>query len=950
MKKELLIQRLLSGFCLTLISISLFAQNNGKITGKVVDSKGVALTGASVIVKGLNKGNSTDNDGLFSIENIPNGSYKLGISFVGYLSVELTVPVPQSSILNVSLNDDVNGLEEVIVTGVFDERKAINSSVAISTLSTKQIERLQPNSAADLLKNVPGVFVNSSAGEIRSTVYSRGISNRPSFNYDVSGMTYVSMQEDGLPVTNIGFNYWSPDLFLRADATTKRLEAVRGGSSAIVGANAPGGVFNYISKTGGKEFSGEVRAKFGLEGNGVNPYYRTDVNFGGPISKSGWSYNIGGFYRYADGARYAGYPLNYGGQIRANVEKKYKDGSITFFAKYLNDHNGTFMNILGQNFDNVSIANGVNGTDTYFLPSTSVLDYTIDGNKTIRHDPTVLNHIKDFTLGMNWKQTLGNGFSIQNNFRYGSKQLLNNSTSGVTSVTLDNLVANAVIGTLGVGTITYKDNITKQPLATVQAGLPPGWTVLNNNLPGQDILKNGFIYQASVYSDPKVTEFMDQFVLTKRFDKMSFNLGAFVGLSDVARYTQGVAGITYSTLQNRPQPLDVSYRNLLAGGIVQQITNPQGFLKTGGAFTMHDYQFKKTNVAPFFAHNWQINDKLTFDWGVRLENIVSEGSSFIRTVNDGKDGGLDKNPLTVYDNGYFKNPKEIPYSFTTTTFSFSGALNYVLKDNQSIYLRYSSGKKAPEFDLYMSIESEERKALTTADVQGIKQLELGYKIRTAKADITITPFYSLLDNVLQVSTALDDKTQLYNLQPYFNSIETKGIEIEGTINFSKNFNIRAVATLQSGVFKQFKFASEGPTTSKADDFTVDFSGNNVDTNPSVQFNITPTYNTNNFYAFLSWQYMGSRWANAPNAFELPAYSQFDLGTGYNLSKHLGLSVNINNLANTYGAMTWGAPGGFPTTYALSGFTPTVREKQKNAVFPLGTTQPRSFFVTATYKF
>ena len=272
MKKELLIQRLLSGFCLTLISISLFAQNNGKITGKVVDSKGVALTGASVIIKGLNKGNSTDNNGQFSIDNVPDGSYKLGISFVGYVSVELTVPVPQSSILNVSLNDDVNGLEEVIVTGVFDERKSINSSVAISTLNTKQIERLQPNSAADLLKNVPGVFVNSSAGEIRSTVYSRGISNRPSFNYDVSGMTYVSMQEDGLPVTNIGFNYWSPDLFLRADATTKRLEAVRGGSSAIVGANAPGGVFNYISKTGGKEFSGEIRAKFGFEGNGVNPY------------------------------------------------------------------------------------------------------------------------------------------------------------------------------------------------------------------------------------------------------------------------------------------------------------------------------------------------------------------------------------------------------------------------------------------------------------------------------------------------------------------------------------------------------------------------------------------------------------------------------------------------------------------------------------------------------
>jgi hypothetical protein len=39
-----------------------------------------------------------------------------------------------------------------------------------------------------------------------------------------------------------------------------------------LGANAPGGIFNYVSKTGGNTFQGEVRTKLGLEGNGKNPF------------------------------------------------------------------------------------------------------------------------------------------------------------------------------------------------------------------------------------------------------------------------------------------------------------------------------------------------------------------------------------------------------------------------------------------------------------------------------------------------------------------------------------------------------------------------------------------------------------------------------------------------------------------------------------------------------
>lgn len=194
-------------------------------------------------------------------------------------------------------------IDEVIVTGVFDKRTRMNAPIAISVLKSELIEKQVPNSAADLLKNVPGVYVNSSLGEIRNNVASRGISAGSAdgtFAYE-----YISMQEDGLPVTNTTYFNYGPDFFLRADATIAQIDAVRGGPASITAANAPGGIFNYISKTGGNKFAGEIRAKYGVQGANNSGYHRIDADFGGPLGNS-WFYNIGGFYRYDLGARYPG--------------------------------------------------------------------------------------------------------------------------------------------------------------------------------------------------------------------------------------------------------------------------------------------------------------------------------------------------------------------------------------------------------------------------------------------------------------------------------------------------------------------------------------------------------------------------------------------------------------------------------------------------------------------
>jgi outer membrane receptor for Fe3+-dicitrate len=210
---------------LLLCSSQLMAQT-AAVSGRVSNQKGEPLAGASVLIKGTNNGTKTDDQGKFSFASLTSTNVTVVISYVGYNDKEIKITAGKSSVLNITLEEKSNDNEEIIVTGVFDKRKKMEASVAITTINSTQIAKMVPASAADLLKNVPGVYVNSALGEIRNTVYSRGVS--VGSNDGASGYYYVSMQEDGLPVTNATYGNYGPDYFLRADATIGRLEAVRG--------------------------------------------------------------------------------------------------------------------------------------------------------------------------------------------------------------------------------------------------------------------------------------------------------------------------------------------------------------------------------------------------------------------------------------------------------------------------------------------------------------------------------------------------------------------------------------------------------------------------------------------------------------------------------------------------------------------------------------------------
>ena len=113
---------------LTLLSISLTAFAQQKVTGKVKDSSGEPIIGASVVVKDNNTmGTITDFDGNFALD-VPSKSV-LVISYIGYVTQE--VPATGKKSLEIVLKEDTKTLDEVVVIGYGTQRKGdVTSSVA----------------------------------------------------------------------------------------------------------------------------------------------------------------------------------------------------------------------------------------------------------------------------------------------------------------------------------------------------------------------------------------------------------------------------------------------------------------------------------------------------------------------------------------------------------------------------------------------------------------------------------------------------------------------------------------------------------------------------------------------------------------------------------------------------------------------------------------------------
>ena len=228
-------------FLLCLIPIWAFSQNV-TVKGVVTDTTGEPVIGASVVQKGTSNGIITDIDGNFTL-NVPSNS-TIVISFVGYKTQE--IPVAGKTQINVTMKEDTEMLDEVVVVG-YGQMKRSDLTGSVVSVNDAAIKKSVPTSIDQVLQGrAAGVQIQANSGTpgASTSIRIRGINslnatNQPIFVIDGVVVDSATDDENSNPLSSINpSDIVSMDVLKDASAT------------AIYGSRASNGVIMITTKRG----------------------------------------------------------------------------------------------------------------------------------------------------------------------------------------------------------------------------------------------------------------------------------------------------------------------------------------------------------------------------------------------------------------------------------------------------------------------------------------------------------------------------------------------------------------------------------------------------------------------------------------------------------------------------------------------------------------------------
>lgn len=223
-------------------------QQDGVCKGVVKDNQGETVIGASVVVKGSTNGTITGLDGDFTLDNVKRGDV-IQISYIGYVSQEV---VWQGTPLNITLKEDSQTLEEVVVVGFGSQKKA-NLTGSVSQVKMDDVlgERPVTNVKNALQGSMPGLMVSGGAspGEAKS--------------FNIRGTVSINGMNPLVLIDNV-----EGDIDLLNPEDIESVTVLKdAASSAIYGARAAAGVILITTKKAkkGEKFNLNYNANFGFQ-------------------------------------------------------------------------------------------------------------------------------------------------------------------------------------------------------------------------------------------------------------------------------------------------------------------------------------------------------------------------------------------------------------------------------------------------------------------------------------------------------------------------------------------------------------------------------------------------------------------------------------------------------------------------------------------------------------
>jgi outer membrane receptor protein involved in Fe transport len=641
---------------------------------------------------------------------------------------------------------DATTLDTVVVSGTaqFKGLRKRDTSFSITTATPEQIQEAVPQSTADLLKIVPGVWAEPSGGGTGANIFVRGMPSE-------GDAPFVTMQLDGSPLfPPPTLSFLENSTLFRTDDSIERMEVLRGGSSPIFSNGQPGITVNFIQKRGEDTPEGSVRLTAGN-----NALKRIDVFKSGPMG-NGWYYSVGGFFRETDGVRDPQFSADKGGQFSATLTKRWDTGEFSLYARHTDDNNAFYTAIPLLSRNDGRDLSGFPGLDpqTGTLMSRDLQHVNLPvgpNGQTIRRDLAdgrgvnldVFGGALDWTVG-EW--TMADRFNVMSGDTPTNALFTGNAPMSISDYIAD------VGGGVG-GTATYSR--TGAAVDPGQQVLEAGWWVVDKHL-------------SSFTNDLRLSR--------ELFAGNTLTVGSYY-----AKYSSRdqwfLGNNMLMTAQNNAQRIDV----VLDDG--RQVTR-DGQAGTS-TFALRD-DFEGENLAFFIADEWALNERLRLDLGVRYEEQDVRG-----IVHDTATVDLDGNPDTLYDNetsisldGVRRvNQKDDKLAWTV-------GLNLKLNDQVSLFGRANSGFKFPGFDNLRDGQTL---------VQEVDQYELGLKAGDAMYDLYLTGFYNTFKNSPFQAFLADGSnfTTAGDSRAY-------GVEVEGAVRPFGGFELRGTGVWLDAKYRNYE--------------------------------------------------------------------------------------------------------------------------------------------------
>jgi len=726
-------------------------------------------------------------------------------------------------------------LEDVVVTGVVNPRAKIKSSVSITTMDAKLIDQSAPRSTAEIFRSIPGIRSESSGGEGNSNISVRGVP------ISSGGSKYLQIQEDGLPVLLFGdIAFATADIFTRFDGNVAKIEAIRGGSASTLSSNSPGGIINFISKTGKTE-GGMLRTTFGVDYND----FRTDVDYGTKIG-DGLYFHAGGFYRAGEGVRKTGSTSNNGGQVKFNLTKEFQNGKVTVYAKFLNDRAAAYMpmpvQVTGTN------ANPTWGSVSGFDATTGALQSIYlnhnvglgtDGGLRRENVADGMNPVSK-SIGVSASFDLEDGWKITENGRYSS-----NSGGFIAPFPAEVGSASAIAASFGAGsTLTYADT-----------GTP-----FNN--------PNGLVSRIHMFDTQlnDLSNFMNDLRVTKKFDKVGVTAGFFKSIQNIS-----TSWLWNSYLQevSDDNPRLINVANATGTALSENGLYAYGTPAWGNLARNYDTQYNVSapylNLSVDATENLSLEGGLRYDMGQVTGSFAGGTSRAFDINNNGAISVPEQNVFAV------NTAKETAVNYDYNYVSYTVGANYLLTAGQSLFARYSKGAAAKaDRILFSGLDYLDGNKINALDF--LMQAELGYKYKFTKGYLYATAFHSLTDEEGGYEVTTNSIIQ--------NNYKSYGLELESSYNVNDNFNVRGAVTY-----------------TKAEITSGDNNGNEPRRQPKLMYNLMPTYNFagNNNTVGLSFIGQSKAFAQDSNQLVMNGFVIVNAFVEVGITKGLSINLSANNL-------------------------------------------------------